>query len=363
MSCRPSTLDQPFLSLDELAPGMDVRGEVVAVEPYGAVVKLAPGVKALCPPHHVSDVPGRVTSSKVREGAVLKFRVLSVDLARRRAAVTHKKRSSNPSWRWWRRSPTPRRARRRTASSPAWNPTASSCNCGGTFADSRGSKTSASPPIKPRRGVRAGTGGSRDGHSRGRRRGEGATEPRRRRRVVFKRRRRRGGRGRIRGRRRGRARAGDDNRIRRRETRGRIHRERSRDASGGVPGVIAPAQMSDHPASGAALVAALRKGDVVGPLVALEAKPRRSVLSRKATLVDARAREHYPPTPPTSSSGACTPGTSRRRRRTRASSFASSRDSRGWRRLRNSRTSPSRAGRTPRRRLRSDRPPGAGHLR
>ena len=70
---------------------MDVRGEVVAVEPYGAVVKLAPGVKALCPPHHVSDVPGRVTSSKVREGAVLKFRVLSVDLARRRAAVTHKK--------------------------------------------------------------------------------------------------------------------------------------------------------------------------------------------------------------------------------------------------------------------------------
>ena len=91
VSCRPSTLDQPFLSLDELAPGMDVRGEVVAVEPYGAVVKLAPGVKALCPPHHVSDVPGRVTSSKVREGAVLKFRVLSVDLARRRAAVTHKK--------------------------------------------------------------------------------------------------------------------------------------------------------------------------------------------------------------------------------------------------------------------------------
>ena len=48
-------------------------------------------MKALCPPHHVSDVPGRVTSSKVREGAKLKFRVLSVDLARRRAAVTHKK--------------------------------------------------------------------------------------------------------------------------------------------------------------------------------------------------------------------------------------------------------------------------------
>jgi rRNA biogenesis protein RRP5 len=50
-------LDQPFLSLDELTPGMTVQGEVVAVEPYGAVVKLAPGVKALCPPNHVSDIP------------------------------------------------------------------------------------------------------------------------------------------------------------------------------------------------------------------------------------------------------------------------------------------------------------------
>ena len=91
VSARRSVVDQPFLSADELEPGMRVRGEVVALEPYGAMVRLAPGVKALCPPHHVSDVPGRVSSAKVKEGAVLQFRVLSVDKLRRRVAVTHKK--------------------------------------------------------------------------------------------------------------------------------------------------------------------------------------------------------------------------------------------------------------------------------
>ena len=33
LSLRPSVLDQPFLSMDELAPGMQVSGEVVAVGP------------------------------------------------------------------------------------------------------------------------------------------------------------------------------------------------------------------------------------------------------------------------------------------------------------------------------------------
>ena len=91
LSCRKSVIDQPFLSADELEPGMRVRGEVVSLEPYGAMVRLAPGVKALCPPHHVSDVPGRVSSAKVKEGARLQFRVLSVDRLRNRVSVTHKK--------------------------------------------------------------------------------------------------------------------------------------------------------------------------------------------------------------------------------------------------------------------------------
>ena len=91
VSCRKSVIDQPFLTMDELQPGMKVRGEVVALEAYGAMVKLAPGVKALCPPNHISDIPGRTSSQKVKEGANLQFRVLSVDKQRRRVTVTHKK--------------------------------------------------------------------------------------------------------------------------------------------------------------------------------------------------------------------------------------------------------------------------------
>ena len=91
VSLKRSVLEQPFFSLEELVPGMIVKGEVLATEHFGAIVKLAEGVKALCPPFHVSDVVGRTTSSKVAPGAILKFRVISVDQARHRAIVTHKR--------------------------------------------------------------------------------------------------------------------------------------------------------------------------------------------------------------------------------------------------------------------------------
>ena len=292
VSCRPSTLDQPFLSLDELAPGMDVRGEVVAVEPYGAVVKLAPGVKALCPPNHVSDVPGRVTSSKVREGAKLKFRVLSVDLQRRRAAVTHKKALVKSEL-----------AVVASLADAVPGATSHGVVTGvepygvfvqlwgnvrglaglqdlGLAADQTPAEAFAPGQVVRATVVRADAGegkvklslvGDAAGFSRddfGR--GEGAVGE-------------------------GECFGGDvgapapgtivESAVVKRvdESTGNVRVT----LPGGVPGVIPPAQMSDHPASGAALAAALRKGDVVGPLVALEAKPRRSVLSRKATLVDA----------------------------------------------------------------------------
>ena len=91
VSLKSSVMAQPFFSLDELTPGMLVNGEVVAVEHYGAIVKLAEGIKALCPPLHVSDIVGRTTSSKVVPGAKLKFRVLNVDRNSRRATVSHKR--------------------------------------------------------------------------------------------------------------------------------------------------------------------------------------------------------------------------------------------------------------------------------
>lgn len=91
VSLKSSVMAQPFFSLDELSPGMLVNGEVVAVEHYGAIIKLAEGIKALCPPLHVSDIVGRTTSSKVTPGAKLKFRVLNVDRSSRRVTVSHKR--------------------------------------------------------------------------------------------------------------------------------------------------------------------------------------------------------------------------------------------------------------------------------
>ena len=91
VSLKSSVMAQPFFSLDELTPGMLVNGEVLAVEHYGAIVKLAEGIKALCPPLHISDIVGRTTSAKVAPGAKLKFRVLNVDRNSRRATVSHKR--------------------------------------------------------------------------------------------------------------------------------------------------------------------------------------------------------------------------------------------------------------------------------
>ena len=91
LSLKMSVMAQPFFSLDELAPGMLVNGEVLAVEHYGAIVKLAEGIKALCPPLHISDIVGRTSSAKVSPGAKLKFRVLNVDRNSRRATVSHKR--------------------------------------------------------------------------------------------------------------------------------------------------------------------------------------------------------------------------------------------------------------------------------
>ena len=62
---------------------------------------------------------------------------------------------------------------------------------------------------------------------------------------------------------------------------------------GGVPGVVTAAQMSDHPLTGAGLSQAFAPGDEIGPLVALEAKPRRSILSRKASPLRLLAGERF----------------------------------------------------------------------
>ena len=284
VSCKATVLDQPFLSLEELEPGMHVRGEVVAVEPYGAVVKLAPGVKALCPPNHISDIPGRVTNAKVKEGLSAKFRVVSVDRAKGRAVVTHKKQLI--------KSDLPIVASLNDASpGVTTHGVVTGVETYGVFVqlygDVRGlagaQDLGLSPDQTPHEAfavgqvVRAtvirsdggerkiklslapgGVAASRDEKENGAGEKEdvGAPEPGT---VV-------------------------ETAIVKRvdEATGNVQVT----LPGGVPGVVTAAQMSDHPFTGPGLTRAFAPGDEIGPLVALEAKPRRSILSRKTSLVE-----------------------------------------------------------------------------
>jgi len=285
VSCKSTVLDQPFLSLEELEPGMQVRGEVVAVEPYGAVVKLAPGVKALCPPNHISDIPGRVTNAKVKEGLSAKFRVVSVDRVKGRAVVTHKKQLI--------RSELPVVA---SLDDAAPGTTTHGVVTGvepygvfvqlygnlrglaglqdlGLAADQTPQEAFAvgqvvrATVIRSDRGEQkiklslapGGTvanGNDLDGTP-GEKGDVGAPEPG----TIVE--------------------SATVKRVD--EATGNVQVT----LPGGVPGVVTAAQMSDHPLTGAGLSQAFAPGDEIGPLVALEAKPRRSILSRKASLVEA----------------------------------------------------------------------------
>ena len=92
--------------------------------------------------------------------------------------------------------------------------------------------------------------------------------------------------------------------------------------SNGSAGVITAAHVSDHPATGAAVVSALRRGDEIGPVVVLESKPGtpgtpsgsskrtrgRCVLSRKRSLVSFASRGALPESVADVAVGASYPG-------------------------------------------------------
>lgn len=61
---QESVVDQLLLSLADVKPTMHVTGIVVRVEPYGALVELAEGLKALCPLQHMSEFQRSTASSK-----------------------------------------------------------------------------------------------------------------------------------------------------------------------------------------------------------------------------------------------------------------------------------------------------------
>ncbi|KAG0628431.1 hypothetical protein M758_1G025900 [Ceratodon purpureus] len=91
VSLKESVVEQLLLSHADVKPAMNVSGTVVSVEPYGALVQLAEGVKALCPLQHMSEFQRSIPSTKFQVGAKLKFRVLTCDHETKKIVLTHKK--------------------------------------------------------------------------------------------------------------------------------------------------------------------------------------------------------------------------------------------------------------------------------
>lgn len=49
-------MERPVFTHSDVKPGMLVRAQVIVVEPFGAIVQLESGVKALCPYRHMSEL-------------------------------------------------------------------------------------------------------------------------------------------------------------------------------------------------------------------------------------------------------------------------------------------------------------------
>eukprot|EP00850_Spirogloea_muscicola_P009207 SM000051S17567 [mRNA] locus=s51:399348:414396:+ [translate_table: standard] len=91
LSMKASVIDQLLLSPSDIMPGMLLHGTISAIEPYGLLLKLADGIRALCPLQHLSDVQYHKPPARFQVGMKLKVRVLTCNVDTRKITVTHKR--------------------------------------------------------------------------------------------------------------------------------------------------------------------------------------------------------------------------------------------------------------------------------
>jgi len=106
VSLQPSTLQQPFLRVDDVPIGAVVKGKIekllIGAEGVkGLIINLAEGVSGLVPQIHLSDVELKHPERKFKEGQTVTTRVLSTDIARRRLRLTLKKTLVNSDQKAW----------------------------------------------------------------------------------------------------------------------------------------------------------------------------------------------------------------------------------------------------------------------
>ncbi|KAL5976746.1 rRNA biogenesis protein rrp5 [Asimina triloba] len=88
-SLKAGAFEGSVLTHADVKPGMLVKGKVIAVEDFGAIINFASGMKALCPLRHMSEFEIVKPGKKFKVGAELMFRVLGCKS--KRITVTHKK--------------------------------------------------------------------------------------------------------------------------------------------------------------------------------------------------------------------------------------------------------------------------------
>ncbi|KAH7441212.1 hypothetical protein KP509_03G029000 [Ceratopteris richardii] len=91
VSLKDSKVRQQLVSCLDVYPGMTVVGEVMSVEQYGAIVKLADGLKAICPLQHMSEFELLKPTAKFKVGKKLKFKVLTCAVDTKKITLTCKK--------------------------------------------------------------------------------------------------------------------------------------------------------------------------------------------------------------------------------------------------------------------------------
>lgn len=89
-SLRPSVLSAAVLRYQDLRAGVPVEGEVAAVEPFGLLVKLGEGVRALVPKNHLGDVAVKNPKArfKVRPALLLLFTLFLLKIKRKFLLLT-----------------------------------------------------------------------------------------------------------------------------------------------------------------------------------------------------------------------------------------------------------------------------------
>lgn len=89
----PPVLRDDILSLEDLKPDMELTGTVRNVTDFGAFVDIGVHQDGLVHISHLSDRFVRHPSDVVKVGDIVKVRVLSVDVPKKRIALTMKKKN------------------------------------------------------------------------------------------------------------------------------------------------------------------------------------------------------------------------------------------------------------------------------